>query len=219
MEEGNPSSRTPVVTVLHTRLGVVRLMETDAEAGTRAEKGRHLSAQKLALRVLRGSNRREIRPLPGVTFQPINRENFDACINLSVNAAQQNFVASNLYSLAQAKVQHECVPLAVYEGETMVGFLMYAKDATDQQYWVYRLMIDQRFQGRGLGGAAMRAIMDDLCRRDDFEKLRISFQPENLRARHLYETLGFRVTGEVIEGEIVMEWAPSSSGRRVHDAR
>lgn len=58
---------------------------------------------------------------------------------------QQGFVASNMLSLAQAKVQDECVPLAIYDDDAMVGFVMYAKDRTDHQHWIYRLMIDQRF--------------------------------------------------------------------------
>jgi diamine N-acetyltransferase len=60
-----------------------------------------------------------------ITLRPITPDNWELCINLKTTDEQQHFVATNLYSLAQAKVFPECIPLALYYGETMVGFLMY----------------------------------------------------------------------------------------------
>lgn len=85
-----------------------------------------------------------------VTLRAIDRDNWETCIQLAVAKDQQSFVASNLYSLAQAFVWPECVPLGIFEEDTMVGFLMWAKDHRDGQYWVYRLMIDHRFQNAAL---------------------------------------------------------------------
>lgn len=143
-----------------------------------------------------------------VTLRAIDRDNWETCIQLSVAKDQQSFVASNLYSLAQAFVWPECVSLGIFEEDTMVGFLMWAKDRRDRQYWVYRLMIDHRFQRRGVARRAMRAIMEDLSRQADFQLLRISFEPENAGAATLYRKLGFRETGQVLDGERVLEWTP-----------
>lgn len=143
-----------------------------------------------------------------VTLRAIDRDNWETCIQLSVAKDQQSFVASNLYSLAQAFVWPECVPLGIFEEDTMVGFLMWAKDCRDGQYWVYRLMIDHRFQRRGVARRAMRAIMEDLSRQADFQLLRISFEPENARAATPYRNLGFHETGQMLDGERVLEWTP-----------
>jgi diamine N-acetyltransferase len=146
--------------------------------------------------------------MSSIRLRPVDRENWEECILLSVREDQKAFVASNVYSLAQARVQDECVPMAVYRDECMVGFLMYAKDRVEEHYWVYRLMVDQRFQGQGIARQAMYELMCELAHRSDFDKLRISYEPDNMAAAHLYQSLGFTTTGEVIEGEVVAEWVP-----------
>ena len=55
-----------------------------------------------------------------LTFRTIDRHNFRDILALSVGEDQREFVATNAYSLAQAKAQPECVPLALYEGDTPV---------------------------------------------------------------------------------------------------
>lgn len=46
-----------------------------------------------------------------VELRDVTYENWEECIALRVSEAQRKMVAPNVYSLAQAKVQPECVPL------------------------------------------------------------------------------------------------------------
>ena len=135
----------------------------------------------------------------------IDRHNYLSILDLSVSEEQRSFVASNTYSLAQAYVQPECVPLALYAENKPVGFAMYCIDESDREYWIYRLMIDQRHQGRGYGRAAMLLLIDRIRSEMDEEQHRIyiSFEPENEVAKSLYESLGFVPDGRVEYGEIV----------------
>jgi len=135
----------------------------------------------------------------------IDRHNYLSILDLSVSEAQHSFVASNTYSLAQAFVQPECVPLALYAENKPVGFAMYCIDESDREYWIYRLMIDQRHQGRGYGRAAMLLLIDRIRSEMDEQRHRIfiSFEPENEVAKSLYESLGFVPDGRVEYGEIV----------------
>ena len=135
----------------------------------------------------------------------IDRHNYLSILDLSVSEEQRSFVASNTYSLAQAFVQPECVPLALYAENKPVGFAMYCIDESDREYWIYRLMIDQRHQGRGYGRAAMLLLIDRIRSEMDEEQHRIyiSFEPENEVAKSLYESLGFVPDGRVEYGEIV----------------
>jgi diamine N-acetyltransferase len=135
----------------------------------------------------------------------IDRHNYLSILDLSVSEEQRSFVASNTYSLAQAFVQPECVPLALYAENKPVGFAMYCIDENDREYWIYRLMIDQRHQGRGYGRAAMLLLIDRIRSEMDEERHRIfiSFEPENEVAKSLYESLGFVPDGRVEYGEIV----------------
>lgn len=66
-----------------------------------------------------------------MVFKEITKENFWDCIELSVAKEQVDFVTSNAVSIAQSKVQQECIPLAVYVNEIMVGFVMYCIDEDD----------------------------------------------------------------------------------------
>lgn len=138
-----------------------------------------------------------------VELREITRENWRACVRLKVAPGQERMVATNAVSLAQASYEPECVPLAVYEGETMVGFVMYARDPGDQQVWVYRLMIDEQHQRRGYGRAALLRLIERLRAQPDCESVSISYLEDNEAARQLYASIGFRETGQVIDGEAV----------------
>ena len=133
----------------------------------------------------------------------INRDNFEAVIELSVHDDQRSFVASNVFSIAQAKAYPECIPMAVYADNTLVGFVMYGMDLDDNEYWISRLMIDKRYQKQGYGRNAMNCVLDKLERLEGYQKVYISFEPENIGAKRLYENMGFTPDGRVIDGEIV----------------
>ena len=60
-----------------------------------------------------------------ILFKEITKDNFWDCIELSVLNEQVDFVTSNAVSIAQSKIQPECIPLAVYDDEVMVGFVLY----------------------------------------------------------------------------------------------
>jgi diamine N-acetyltransferase len=138
-----------------------------------------------------------------VTLRPLDRHNWRECVRLKVRPDQDHFVASNTYSIAQSKMEPECVPLAIYAGDTMVGFLMYALDADDGDYWIYRLMIAADQQGKGYGRAAMQSAIRLMRELPGCTGITISYEPENTVAERLYESLGFRKTGQMVAGEVV----------------
>jgi diamine N-acetyltransferase len=139
-----------------------------------------------------------------VTLRPLTPANWQECIKLRVREDQLSFVAPNLYSLAEARIYPECVPLAIYAGETMVGFLMYALSSEDQRHWLIRFMIDGRFQGKGYGRAALSLAIDAIRLLPGCERIYLSYEPENTHAEQLYAGFGFIPTGEVLDGEKVV---------------
>lgn len=141
-----------------------------------------------------------------VSLREITRENFKECINLKVADEQAEFVAPNVASIAQAKIYPTANPMAVYDGEQMVGFVMFGFDEEDEHYCLGRLMIDARFQNRGYGRAATLAVIEKLRDAPDCREIYLSFVPENTAAEKLYQSLGFETTGELNEGEIVMRY-------------
>lgn len=139
-----------------------------------------------------------------IDLQPLSRENARAVVRLQVAPEQAGFVASNANSIADAYVHRELRPLAVYAGDELVGFAMYGQDPDDGRWWVVRMMIDERFQGRGYGRGAMVALIGLMREEHRCESIRLGVDPANHGAKRLYESLGFRDTGEVEDGEMVM---------------
>ena len=138
-----------------------------------------------------------------VTLREVDRKNYLEVIKLAVSEEQKEYIASNVFSLAQAKVQPECVPLAIYSDNDLVGFVMYCMDVDDNEYWIYRVMIDTRHQNRGYGRAALLNVIDIIQADKKYNKIYLSFEPENTVAKKLYEKLGFIPDGRIIHGEIV----------------
>jgi len=131
-------------------------------------------------------------------------ENFRECIRLSVAEGQRGFVASNMYSLAEAKADGVSNPLAIYSGDTMVGFTMYNFDSASGTGYIDRLMVAAGHQAHGYGRAAMSEVIRRLRETPGCVRIRTSFEPDNEVADALYYGLGFRRTGEVDEGEVVV---------------
>ncbi len=143
-------------------------------------------------------------------LRPVDATNWLEVIQLQVAEDQRHFVASNLFSLAQAKIFDRYVPLAIYEAavpQALVGFATYGPHLPSELPWIDRLMSDARFQRRGVGRAAMLALMERI-QHERPGPMRISYEPDNQAAEALYASLGFMPTGEVLEGEIVREWRP-----------
>ncbi len=139
-----------------------------------------------------------------VTLRDIDRGNFMQCVKLDVHDAQRGFVASNVFSIAQSKVEPGFVVQAVYDGEVLVGFVMYGRDEEDGGHWLARLMIDRAHQGKGYGRAAALEVVRRLRAEPGCRQIALSVNPENASAQALYRSLGFEKTGEVTHGEEVM---------------
>lgn len=137
------------------------------------------------------------------SLREITMENFHDCLNLELEEAQKNYIATNQYSLAKAKADGVSVPLGIYDGETMVGFVMYNYNKEEQSGFISRLMVDRRHQGKGYGRYAMNQVIGRLRAHKDCKQIRISYVPENAVAGKLYESLGFVKTGEIVNGEVI----------------
>jgi len=135
-----------------------------------------------------------------VTFREVTKENFSECIRLKVRE-DQKFVASNLYSLAESKVAPENLPFAIYAGETMVGFVMYSVNYLEKELYLGRIMIDQQYQGKGYGKAALDIIKEIAMQDPGIEKIELSTKPDNTNGIRIYEKFVFKDTGILDDGE------------------
>lgn len=139
-----------------------------------------------------------------ISLREINKNNLGSIIELSVADHQSKLVLSNAISIAQSKVQEECIPLAIYSGDTPVGFLMYCIDSDDDEYWLYRLMIDQNHQGKGYSKKAMNLLLDIIKQDKSRNKMFLGVDKSGGASIKLYESLGFKYTGQVFGQEHIM---------------
>ena len=146
-----------------------------------------------------------------ITLKPIDDTNREAVLALSVRK-DQPFVATNEVSLRQADEANAekngvARPFAIYADEKLVGFCMFAFDPKakekDNRYWLWRFMIDKKQQGKGYGQAALNEIFR-YFRENGADMIYLSTEPENERGLHIYHKFGFRETGIISEGEIVL---------------
>jgi diamine N-acetyltransferase len=142
--------------------------------------------------------------VPFVKLLPVTSDNWLQCIELSLSPDQQDFVASNLYSIAEAQFYPSITLRAVATREEhIVGFVVYGLSPTSQQYKIVRLMVDHRHQGQGYGRAAMEAVIADILATTDANEVWLSYRSWNTAARRLYLSLGFREQDEEPNGRIV----------------
>ena len=139
-----------------------------------------------------------------VTLRDIDRENFRAVVKLEVHEDQREFVATNVFSIAQSKVEPTFDVQAVYDGEELVGFVMYGWEEEENCHSLARLMVDKNHQGKGYGRAATEEVIRRLRGEPGCAQVVLSVNPANANARALYESLGFVKTGRVAYGEDVM---------------
>ena len=150
------------------------------------------------------------KPASEVSLREVTRENLKAVLMLAVHEHQQYFVSSNAISIAIAHYSPERAWVrAIYADEVPVGFVMLDVDETTPRYFLWRFMIDVRYQHRGYGARAMTLIIDHVRARPNATELTTSVvqQPEG-GPQPFYEGLGFVPTGEFDEdGEAYLRLA------------
>ncbi len=145
------------------------------------------------------------RAVSAFDVREVNGDNAEALMALDVAAGQRRFVAPVVRSLAQAAYEPAARPLGLYDGDTPVGFLLLYdarqdKDEPAEQLYVWRLMVDARYQRLGLGRSAMAWVIAE-ARRLGLRQVGLSHVMQPGHAGPFYQKLGFRYTGVVKDGE------------------
>ena len=131
-----------------------------------------------------------------VQIVELNAENWYDCCELEVSPEQKKFMESNAISIAQSKFEPTLKPYAIYDNEKVVGFLMYNSVQEELDgYWIYRIMVDKTFQGKGIGKVATTLMLSEMAKLPNAKKIIVGYHPENLEAQHLYTSLGFMDEG------------------------
>ena len=140
-----------------------------------------------------------------VTVRELNAENWYECCTLKVSEEQEGFVDSNALSIAQSKYEPTLKPLAIYLDEKIVGFTMYNTVKEELGgYWIYRIMVDHRFQKKGIGKKAMELVIEEMKKLEGCTKIVVGYVSHNEEAKRLYSDLGFQDRGERFGKEVAV---------------
>jgi diamine N-acetyltransferase len=143
-------------------------------------------------------------PRSRVTLREISADTVRTICSLSVREEQRKFVAPNAVSIAQAYFSRHAWFRAIYADETPAGFLMLEDQPEKPEYYLWRFMIDARYQGMGFGHRALKLLIEHVRTRPNATELLTSVRQAEGGPQEFYEKMGFELTGEQEEGEALM---------------
>ena len=129
-----------------------------------------------------------------VSLRDVTRSNFEAVGGLQLLEHQRQYLAGNSYSLAQLHFYPSFQPRAIYEGEELVGFLMYApmdEEGKPNEYKIFRFMVDHRHQAKGIGRQALHLALSEIKQKEAAERILICYKTHNPVAQEFYGNFGF----------------------------
>lgn len=147
-----------------------------------------------------------------VSLRPLTESNRQEVEALRVAPGQEEFVSSVADSLREAADHPDAHAIcwAVYSEDTPVGFVMIADEVDSPEYiphYLWKLLIDERYQRQGFGTATLDLIVEYFRGRPAVEALNTSAGQGDGSPIAFYERYGFERTGEVHFGEVMLRLA------------
>ena len=130
----------------------------------------------------------------------VTEDNWLETASLSVSDDQKGFVAPAVGILARGYVYRgRGGRVLVIENDGVIVGAALVREFTDEPlgYDLQQFMIDRRYQGRGLGTAALRLILEELQREGHYDHVELCVKKDDERAIRLYEKLGFADSGYI----------------------
>ncbi|WP_161878032.1 GNAT family N-acetyltransferase [Alkalibacterium sp. MB6] len=142
-----------------------------------------------------------------VSIKEIDKSNESEVRKVRLKPDQETFIESVDECLKEASEYPEWQPVAIYSDDKVVGFAMYGSFGPNKDTWIDRIIIDKQYQGRGIGKAAMRQLIDRVSKTYDVTVIYLSLVEENEAAAHLYHQLGFEYMNEKdSNGELLFKY-------------
>ena len=159
-----------------------------------------------------------MEPIPNVEIKEVDESNWKNVIALAVKDEQKDFIATNLFSIAQSKIFDNHFNLVIYHEGISVGYILYAsyadlsnqvpgkyKDANNLYTEIVRFMIDEKYQRKGIGFSALVHLIEYLSSEHNIGKICMSYLQENDASGRLFRKAGFTDL-EQSEKEIALEY-------------
>ncbi|MGE7925063.1 GNAT family N-acetyltransferase [Viridibacillus arvi] len=136
----------------------------------------------------------------------IDKSNWLKVIYLTTNKESmpticEEFVASNALSIVQAQFEKTWITKVIEMDGQLIGFTMYGFSEEQNFFELCRIMIDRKFQGNGYGPRAILLVIEEMKKLEGCNEIYLSTEPNNKCGKKIYEKLGFKNTGRIVDGE------------------
>ena len=121
----------------------------------------------------------------------VTEKNKQECLNLIVKENQKDYLPSISESLELAKRYPNAFPKAIVTNNKVIGFCLYGIDNETTKWKIYRFLIDESFQSKGLGKKALRELIKLININNASKDILVCYQDSNIIARNLYSFFGF----------------------------
>ncbi|MGT2715800.1 GNAT family N-acetyltransferase [Streptococcus respiraculi] len=145
-----------------------------------------------------------------ITLRPIDEDNFQACIALTVSVAEEDFVDPVLYSLAEAWLYRNCMEaFGIYHQDQLIGFVsLYIHNEHSE---IINFLIDDAFQGQGYGSQAAQHSMQYLQEKHHTKRISLPVHIKNEKAKKFWIKQGFHPSDNIEDFYLFMRYFPSYS--------
>lgn len=138
-----------------------------------------------------------------ITLTDVDKNNYEEVCDLSVAEDQYDYVAENTWSIVESKFNPSYQTRAICLDGQPVGFFMWVPE-TDQRISIWRFMVDENHQHKGIGRKAMQLALDEIRQTAGLEEIEICYNPNNPVAKSFYSSFGFVEVGMDEKGEDVL---------------
>ena len=128
-----------------------------------------------------------------INLKLVDESSFQAVLDLKISLADAWLYREN----------GDVFPMAIYWNELVVGFLLLEIDKDEAEYFIWRIMIGQQYQGKGYGRKALEALIKEAQMDRACNHIIADYVVGNEKMKYLLTSLGFQKTGFIEENNEV----------------
>ena len=132
-----------------------------------------------------------------INLREITSKNLKSIIDLNVKEDQKDYVASNSVSIAQGHYSKSAWFKGIFNDDRPVGFVMLDLIEEENKCFLWRFMIDRKYQGKGFGKIALTQVIDFVRSLNLYTYIATSYVPAENGAGGFYKNFGFIESEEI----------------------
>ncbi len=142
---------------------------------------------------------------PKVSLRRITSKTVRNICELTVSDSQRGLVTPNAISIAEASFYKNAWFRAIYVDDTPVGFIMLHEVPKYGKYYLWRFMVDSKYQHLGYGRKALEMVILRIKENPKANAITLSLVRRDSSAESFYRKIGFEFTGKIEHDQHIMK--------------